>query len=737
MAQSDRYNRCDVGSRGLLFAGLLVPAALVAGGLGGLSIRPGRGGAPDSGSGAAPVREQVQPARDEKRRRPDPPRPATLVRVVLRDLGGRPVEGETVRVYSSRGPREVDWWYDPDEPGILETAETDADGLAIVRVPRDGSTFTLLATRRSHEPARFTLSLEPGESCGDVELTLRPLGRVEGRVLLPDGSSAARAEVLVVRARDAAALRRTPGRGSSPWGEIAERARSAYSSGDGAFVIEDVPAGEEILVLAFHEAAAEGRSGPIQLDPTNPAALVEVRLREPGGITVRLFDRDGKPRGASGVEVCWHDPPESGSPLERWSERWVGERGWVLEGLLPGRYVARAFLESTEPAVGEAILREGEATVIELRPPEGREISGRVLWPDGRPLAGCEVSAGESFRHRWPGPVVFPWRGNETRGARATTGADGGFRLVGLSDCPHDLATFTTTGPGGERHRAGGGLQDVPAGVRDAEIVVTPFVPIRVRVVPPRSAALPDPVSVSFGHRRADGGGGCGTYGLSQSPDGFVAYDLEPGRWYVSSLVPGVGWGSSVVDLEPGRPGEVEVRLAPVLEIRGRVRDPEGKPVPNAVVTVGDPWLVPERQAWNVSIADGRFLVENCPPGENAISVEAEGYPRLETRVVLDGSWVELRLPLGGRIQPRVLEVCRGEAPYVCVRTAGDRRPVTAWYAGDGAPTGAGLPPLLPGRYEARLAMGLAEGPQVEVEVRAGEIAEVVLAPPTPSPGGR
>ena len=267
-------------------------------------------------------------------------------------------------------------------------------------------------------------------------------------------------------------------------------------------------------------------------------------------------------------------------------------------------------------ALGAATVERVAATAAEVvvTLPAGLSISGRVLGPDGRGVAGVPVHAlTEEAMKTWAG-----WRVDQIpagAGAVVRTAADGTFHLDGLADAMYALTLDVPPDlvrP--EPVSAGTGRTNV-------EITLRSGVAATIRVVDPDGAPVRG-AQVGLYPVGARGaapllskwtleGGSVRFTSLDATAAYRLAVQVPPKR---ASLV-------APAPVEPWSPHDDIVTLRPASALRGVVLDTEGKPVTGARVwwTQGDttngPGLVQVGD-------DGTFEIPHLPPGSIRLRAE-------------------------------------------------------------------------------------------------------------------
>lgn len=626
----------------------------------------------------------------------------------VQDGGGRPVEGARVELVRSR----VGCTAAGTEPPLAE------DGLYRSTTSKDGR-FDI----PSLPPGWFDLRIE-GDGFAPLERTgveipagagLLDLGRLfvergivlAGRVVDPEGQPLSGAEVWVVpnAPRD--------------WTAYYREGPAAVSGPDGQFTLADLP-----------------REGRIGLDVCREGFLAESRTirdldMEPLRIVldpaVRIAGRVADPTGApvAGAQIrAWlsgesPDRPVSIRPcrLLDASAETDAEGRFSLEALPPGWWTVRAEAPGWLSAETERrqILAGAGLEGMEIVLGEGAVLAGRVLAPDGGPLAGAEVRAY-----------------SEQSDPRTTTAGDGIYHLAGVepgertveaTHPDHEFASRTVEIASGDNRL------DLQLGAsRRSEIRGRVLGPdgrplAGARVVTPASSSAYSAADGSFVLLEKDG-----TYEVWAEKDGYapgciaepvtvagravdgveirlsaggvitgrllgldrgrlsgakVEIDLQPpfqsvaavdaqGSYRITDVPPG-NWTvtatagdrtlSDRVSLPPGQEAaELDFTFPPVWEVSGWVLGPAGEPVADATVRLYTPG---GQGGWTYSRADGGFRLE-LEDGTYRGWVMRRGNFRsvLEEPVTVDGTpvdGVELRLGEEMVLRGRILGLEPGE----------------------------------------------------------------------------
>jgi len=518
-----------------------------------------------------------------------------------------------------------------------------------------GGTFPRSRGCRTHEVAltpdgTFRVAFAPGTRRGSVELGARYLylGRsvsvdVDG---LPD-------EVLLeplLGARGLLTVRPPAGADSGELGEVVVRwaaenpgrpqdfaMRVATDHENGVFEFTSLPVGGSLYAAIASrswcdhtELIRDLRSGEIR--------EVACELTRGGRLTGRVYDGDGAPLAGVQLEATSTSSPAEGVSRIIAVEAQSSEGGgFDLRGIAPGVVIVEAahteHLGHRKPLgrVMDGDLREG----FELRLERGCHLAGRVLWPDGRPVSRAKVEVSQEGLD----PDLFP-------GLRSAVRADedGRFRVTRLGEEPCTVRAWARPSREQaewqgllERRRAGLSArrpnwralaQEVRPSRTDLVLVLNAGGTIAGRVVDSWGVAVPRFKVIA---RAADRGlpTQCNTF---QVKDGRFKFDgVQPGKWIVTASAGGYV-SSSATPVRVPESGELALVMVRKASVTGVVLDPEGRPVPGALVeaqpTPDDPGSYPRRTDGTTG-RDGEFELA-LAPGEYEIHATPGMYGRSE-----------------------------------------------------------------------------------------------------------
>lgn len=358
--------------------------------------------------------------------------------------------------------------------------------------------------------------------------------------------------------------------------------------------------------LAFERTPDGAREDVVKEAPaaTFGEAPLGVRLAGDGGLRGRVLDRGtGNPIPGARVELLGVPPVGRHlmerffrlANLSRYSERTrpiavveADEAGaFVFTGVRAGTYFldARADWWRAEAAVAARVTRSGSGGPVEVWALPCGRIAGRVVDDEGRGVDGARVTA-------FPGVGSFltALRSGDARFYETRTGSDGSFTLGGVA--PGDGYDLAASGRGMAISHAVG--LTVRAG-EDTEITVRarrgavltgrivgagpegpiPIAGAQLGVVSRGLRDLifaPEILSETHAETRSDG-----RFALHRVPPGQLDIIAFAPGWRPTRLGPRAVSDGAQLDL-----GDLELETGP--QIRGIVRDSEGRPIPDVEV---------------------------------------------------------------------------------------------------------------------------------------------------------
>lgn len=585
------------------------------------------------------------------------------------DPRGRPVAGAGIFL-AERLPSRQSWEQtlrgEPD-------AESGRDGSFAVDDLARGVPLHLLVKADGYIAAAVRGVRPPVR--GPLLVRLEPAAVLHGRLLDEAGNPVAGARVNLTWQEVLADDPR-----ERPVGEAIER--SSVSKADGRFEIVNVPAGEVSLdVRAQGFLPIEGFEAAVPAP--DPERELVLRLRRGARLEGRVTTTAAMP--VAGVRIV----------TEGNSASTDAEGVYAIEGVAPGRQEVRVFHPHYRRRVRSLLIEEGTNRFdVELE--EGFQVSGRVVDPDGRPVAGARVrlttlSRAELREHerltgvdggfvlspvapdryvleasasgfaavKRPQPLVVvdgPVEGIEIVLRRGATVSG---KVLGLS--AEELAAVAVTAQDEEGETRPAALdsdgryevRNLPPGdwllraslwqgQRQVEARV-PIAPEERQVV--RNLEFSRRVTLSgrvLFEEEPLAGSRVSVRGerfaversVTCSFDGsFVLQDLEPDRYWLGVNDPQrLLAHNDTLDVQEDR--EVTVRIE-AATLAGRVEEAgSGEAIPEATLILR-PAAGTDFQMVDGSLADGSFRILHIPPGSYRLTVLAKGYASSEREILL------------------------------------------------------------------------------------------------------
>jgi hypothetical protein len=279
-------------------------------------------------------------------------------------------------------------------------------------------------------------------------------------------------------------------------------------------------------------------------------------------------------------------------------------------------------------------------------------VSGRVVWPDGSPAAGCAID----FEIQKKGREGHGWFFVQTTSGDGITQADGTFELRALG---RDLIALTarTTSPPGFAH-----MRDVEPGSTGIVLVLQSGRNVAGRAADEQGAPLDSfLVTATAIEEPRDVVAARGEKGA------FLLGGLHDGTWEVRAESAGHSRASPQRLVLPGDAAPLDLLLPRCARISGRVQLPSGQPAANARIRSFRPYALgldsPGGDASSGTRADpdGQFLLEDLDAGPQRVVASkndfADNAPvAFELRPADDVRDVVLVLQRGGRLVGEVLD---------------------------------------------------------------------------------
>jgi uncharacterized GH25 family protein len=368
-----------------------------------------------------------------------------------------------------------------------------------------------------------------------------------------------------------------------------------FSSEDGSFTLENVPAGA--MVLVANAAGYASTRLNVKVEEGKTLSGVELPLDAGVRLAGRVTGPNGTPLGDVTVRL---QPSPTGAFAMRGvdSSSVTDQNGdYTLEALPAGEETVE-FTHPSYVASRKTVVLKGTETKLDVQLSSGQRVSGIVVTDAGAPVAGAGVSA----------------YGAGLRGGQATTKADGTFELESIMPGRY---RFTASKSGlGE-----GTAEDVDvASTQQVRITLRAGATIYGRV----SGLTPEELSrtevTALAGRsdvtaRVDAGG---NYRIEGAPSGTVQVMAELAS---RDLMTQRTSQRQTVEVAPGGSQNVDLTFRNDITIRGRVVR-NGKPLPSASIRF-NPQRGSEAQTFAAVSTDeqGQYTVTGVEEGEYSVEV--------------------------------------------------------------------------------------------------------------------
>jgi protocatechuate 3,4-dioxygenase beta subunit len=560
---------------------------------------------------------------------------------IVRDDGGDPIAGATVNAWTN---------------GANQRTETDGEGaFRLTGLPFDVD-VNVTANAEGRVSRSEQVRVSEGETRTGLELALRSRPVVRGTVTSSDGALPPGTHVQI--SRPASFDSNQPYSWQDPerrWDSVEMRPVAA----DGTYAIELPWDSGQLIVRASGDGASPVESEPVTLAEGTPEYRVDLELTAGRFLEGRVVEEgSGAPVEGALVALGTQHPMAEKQP-------------WMAQNVFPplravsdaeGRFRVpftkdgKGDLRVERDGYVETKRTQGLPAVgqVEVRLAPALRIAGVVHFSDREPAAGVQVSYTSNK------PQAF------YQSQTVISGDDGRFEIRDLAKGAY---TVTIQPPwNGDVNVRQMSLPSVEAGTTDLEITVEHGLAITGRVLGADGEGLPN-TWINAQRESADNGGVW--RGASSQADGsFKIVGLDEGTYTlhvngsngtVSQQVKGVAAGTQ----------DVVVRLADGLEIRGRLVDTQGSPIPNESLyasrieeTEEGVRNVVGGNSSGQTNADGEFVIHGLAPGEYVIQrMQGNGSPERRNHVLEGGgrisagaTGVELVLSAGALITGTVVD---------------------------------------------------------------------------------
>lgn len=354
----------------------------------------------------------------------------------------------------------------------------------------------------------------------------------------------------------------------------------------------------------------------------------------PGGspavVSGRVLTPEGKP--VQGARLLLHGGRSASSLIE--SQR---DGGYRIAGVEPGKRTIR--IQHQDFATGWQEVRvppEGTRLDIVLQPRPRPIVRGRVIGPDGEPIAGAVVSS--------------------VLDKRTTTLADGTFELE-LDQEEVEALEEGTWLEARKAGYAGGTAEGLKPPVEGVEIRLIPGITLTGRLLGLEPEEMARAKVEDSRRLRESGVDAGGRYKLA---------DLPPSTLSVKATASGRSVEEEVTLPAGAREITLDLTFPPTSEVRGRVLSPDGQPVADAAVAFDPPiGIIAGRRvrtepdgSYSIRLEDGTYTAyvwaEDYLDSQEERSVTVSGRP-------VDG--FDFRLERGAVLTGRLLGLLPGETP--------------------------------------------------------------------------
>ncbi len=492
--------------------------------------------------------------------------------------------------------------------------------------------------------------LEPSKrKPSDPPLALAPVlgGRVHGRIVLSPKA------LVLLNDVPGSDIRATPRERSSGWRSGGAGDRHAQVDRSLSFELNAL-AGDAYWIHAELKDATRSDIPDLRVPPGRTTET-EIEVSLGTSIHGRVVDEKGAPLAEVNVTAS------VGGSIGSWSRgkpATAEDGSFLLDGIQPGKTTLEAYRDPFATAkIDLGTLVEGDQREdVEIVLSVGGRVTGKVVWPDGRPAADARIEV-----------ALDPASGREDGFFRSSSsksscvaGPDGSFAIGDLGEKP--IVLQVRADPNGIARVAG-----VRPGTTDLLVELQPARQIRGRAVDDAGQPIP---FFRVTARLHDGtpdwtrdAGGITAPGQNGS---FAIDGLHDGPWDVGAEATGCVKSATLRVLLPSDSEGIELVLPRAVSVSGIVVDPSGTPVNDAKVT--------SRSRTDLRIAmsgrdhsdattdaEGRFTLRELEPGSRTVSASAQGFAESEPESVdlspgATTGELRLRLRLGGRIAGVVVD---------------------------------------------------------------------------------
>lgn len=541
--------------------------------------------------------------------------------VAVQDAGGTPISGARVEVF--RAPA-VDtsrlvFRTGAEVPAAELVASADSDGEGIARVEAvPAGAMQVWVAAPGWVAARLEVTVPTdGDRVGPV--VLRPGLRLRGRVVQEGGAGVAGAQV-----------------SGGPGDSVLNEGFAVRCDAEGWWEVGELDPGEEWVLRA--SAPGYAPASRIKL-PQPPPAILEITLQRGKRIKGRVVATEGGDPvvGAEVAAALLASREVGGMAKVMTSERITqaeadGKGEFLLEGLpREGTITVEATAPSFVPRKVEVDLSaHDEASPLTLPLSPAKDIAGKVLGPDERPLPGVVVSCAPAVREM----VMF---GGTLR--RSVSGPEGAFRCLDLAEGSYEV---TATLPDG-----GSAREVVEAGKGDVVLRLGRPGAVEGRVLGEDGGPVAGARVLVFAGRQS-------REGASDETGAFRVDQVPAGEATVQARASGFTPGGAQVTVASGEVTRTEITLKRGGVVVGWVKGLSGDELRRCRITAG--------LASAAARPDGSFRLEGVAPG--ASQVRALVLPEMKIREAV----VEVRAEVEAEVE---FDFAEGTRLFGTVRRGG------------------------------------------------------------------
>lgn len=436
--------------------------------------------------------------------------------------------------------------------------------------------------------------VKPGGTA--VELTLSPELEIAGKVVFEDGSPCAGVMVHGVRERDG---------GRQQQGDMTSE---APAGSDGRFVLRGLSEGRYRLRL--ESAWGSGANvRPFKSEPIAAGAR-DVTLTAQRGLTIsgRVVDAEKKP-----VPGCWVNAQAEAKGANQWVGTMSKDDGtFEIAGLGEGTFtlnVQRPSVDGNNSRPQRRTQVAAGTKDVEILLEEGLVIEGVLLDASGKPLAQVHIAAN---------PIPDPDRpddGEVVHGQGAQTGADGKFRIGGLTPGRYGIQMQVWDPSSAAATKVLTGATVVSAGTSGLRLVAVEGQKITGICVDEAGAPL---AGVQI---QAQFGAGAGWRQSTSGADGrFELVGVPDGKHML--MVHADGRMSRQMEDVAAGTQNLRVELERGLRIAGRIVGADGRPLVEAEVQLTR--TDDKAHGWATTDEEGNFVADGLAAGVYRVRVIIE-----------------------------------------------------------------------------------------------------------------